>query len=248
MLIAEFIRRRVAVIVVSATEFAIEAKAATQTIPLVFLIGGDPVEFGLVESFNHPGGNVTGIAMMTASLTAKRLELASQLAPGTAPIALFLGLTYGPYAEAEARDLQAAARALGVRVLVLKVADESQIEPSFASLIEQRARVLLVSANILFQVAGRRIVSLANKHGIPAMFPDSTFAAAGALCCYGPDWGSAYYQAGVYAGRILKGEKSDTLPVIQPTKFELVVNLDTARALGLTIPEALLATADRVIE
>ncbi len=248
-LIAELIRRRVAVIVVSATQFAMEAKAATQTIPIVFVIGGDPVEFGLVDSFqNRPGGNVTGIAMLGASLTTKRLELASQLAPGTTPIALFLGLTYGPYADAETRDLHAAAGALGVRVHVVNVADESQIEPGFASVLEQRARILLVSSNVLFQVARHQIITLASRHAVPTMFFDTPSAVAGALSSYGPDVASNYYQAGIYAGRILKGEKAASLPVIQPTKFELVINLKTARALGLSIPETLLATADKVIE
>jgi putative ABC transport system substrate-binding protein len=247
-LVAEIVRRQVAVIVVDTTNFAQETKAATQTIPIVFMAGGDPVEFGLVESFNHPGGNVTGIAILGASLTGKRLELVSTLVPGSEPIALLLGSRYAPYAEAETRDLRTAARALGVQVLVLNVADESEIEPAFASLSKQRVRALLISSNILFQIARLEIISLASRQAIPTMFFDGASAVAGALSSYGPNFSSVYYQAGIYAGRILKGDKPANLPVIQPTKFELVINLKTAKALGLTIPETLLATADEVIQ
>jgi putative ABC transport system substrate-binding protein len=247
-LAADLVRRQVALIVADATGSARVAKDATQTIPVVFIAGGNPVEFGLVASFNRPGGNLTGITLLGPDLSAKRLELLHKLVPAAALIAILTGAAGAQYTEAETRDLQSAARILGVRVQVYNVENKNEIPAAFAALIEQQAGAVLMTSNFIFRDAPDQIITLAARHAIPTMFFDSAPAAAGAFSSYGPNYVDAYYQAGRYAGRILKGEKPADLPVMQPTKFELVINLNTANALGLTIPEALLATADEVIQ
>jgi putative ABC transport system substrate-binding protein len=247
-LATDLIRRQVAVIVADATLFARAAKDATQTIPIVFIAGGDPVKFGLVASFNRPGGNLTGVTVLGPDLSAKRLELLHKMVPASPLIAILAGGAGDDYTEAETRDLQSAARILGVRVQVYNVGNENQIPEAFAALVEQQAGAVLMTSNFIFRDAPDQIVSLAARHGTPTMFYTSAPVAAGALSSYGPDFVDAYYQAGLYAGRILKGEKPADLPVMQPTKFEFTINLKTAKALGLTIPETLLATADEVIQ
>jgi putative tryptophan/tyrosine transport system substrate-binding protein len=247
-LVADLIRRQVSVIFVDTTGLARMAKEATRTIPIVFLAGGNPVEFGVVASLNRPGGNVTGVALLNTEIMGKRLELLHKLVPGTGPIGFF-ARPAGQYTEAETRDLPSAARTLGIKVTVFNIADAGDLQRGFAKLVEQKARALLLSANIVFEAQVRdQIILLATRDRVPTMFNSSASAVAGALASYGPDFLGAYQQAGNYAGRILKGDKPADLPVLQPTKLELVFNLKTAKALGLTIPPSLLALADEVIE
>jgi putative ABC transport system substrate-binding protein len=247
-LAAEAVRGQVAAIVVDTTGFARVAKAATQTIPVVFVAGGDAVEFGLVASYNRPGGNLTGITLFGPDLSAKRLELLHKLVPAAASIAVLAGRADIQYTNAETRDLQSAARVLGVRLQVYNVVNKNEIAAAFAALIKQQAGAVLVSSSIAFFDARDEIISLAARHAIPTLFYYSETVPAGAFASYGPDYADAYYQAGRYVGRILKGEKPADLPVLRPTKFVLALNNKTAKALGLTIPETLLATADEVIQ
>jgi putative ABC transport system substrate-binding protein len=248
-LIADFVRRQVAVMVTDTTVFARVAKAATQVIPIVFAsAGGYPVEFGLVASLNRPGGNVTGVALLGLDIIAKRLELVHKLVPMAPSIAMLAVAAGSQFAEAETRDLQSAAQTLGVRVTVINAETEREIAAGFATLVEQKAGALLIGAGIQFQERREQIITLAARHAIPTLFWESASVAAGALASYGPDFMGAYHQAGLYVGRILKGEKPADLPVVQPTKFELVINLKTAKALGLDIPATVLALADEVIE
>jgi putative tryptophan/tyrosine transport system substrate-binding protein len=247
-LVAELMRRQVSVIFVNTTGLARMAKEATRTIPIVFLAGGNPVEFGVVASLNRPGGNVTGVALLATELMGKRLELLHKLVPGTGPIGFFVDPA-GQYTEAETRDLPSAARTLGIKVTVFNIADAGDLQRGFAKLVEQKARALLLSANVVFDSQVRnQIISLAARDRVPTMFNSSASAVAGALASYGPDFLGAYQQAGNYAGRILKGDKPADLPVLQPTKLELIVNLKTAKMLGLEIPSVMLALADEVIE
>jgi putative tryptophan/tyrosine transport system substrate-binding protein len=246
-LAADLIRRQVGVIVTpGSTPAALAAKAATQTVPVVFAIGGDPVELGLVVSFNRPGGNLTGTAVLGAKTVAKRLALLHQFVPAEL-IAMFVNPA-NPYAQAETKDLVSAAVDLGVGVLVLDARAENEIAASFAKIVEKCAGALLISADIFFNGASDQIISLAARHAMPKMYFYSSSVSAGGLFSYGTDVTDAFRQDGVYAGRILKGEKPADLPVVQPTKFELVINLKTAKALGLDVPAKLLALADAVIE
>jgi putative tryptophan/tyrosine transport system substrate-binding protein len=250
-LAADMVRRNVSLIIAQTGIFALAAKAATQTIPIIFMDGRDPVANGLVTSFNRPGGNVTGVALLATALTSKRFELLHQLVPSVQTSAMLVGLaTNAPYIQDETREVQSAARALGVRVLVLSVPTESDIPAAFATLIEQRADALLLSASIGFRKAKARdqVLSLATRHAIPTMFSDSVSVARGALASYGLDWPEAYRQVGLYAGRILNGVNPADLPVVQPTKFNLMFNLKTAKALGIEIPPNLIALADQIIE
>jgi putative tryptophan/tyrosine transport system substrate-binding protein len=247
-LAADLARRQVAVIVASGTPSALAVKEATKTIPVVFRMGSDPVELGLVASLNRPGGNLTGLASRAADITAKRLALLHELIPAVSSIGMLVNPANPNYARAETRDLHSAAHTLGVRVLVLNGGSESDIAAAFATLVEQRAGALLVSADTFFYGTRDQIVSLAARHAIPTMFFESASVAAGGLLSYGPDLVDANHQAGVYTGRILRGEKPADLPIVQPTKFELMINLKTAKALGLTVPANLLAQADEVIE
>src|SRR5262249_16731780 len=253
-IVADLIRRQVSVIVADTTNGAAGAKAATQTIPIVFMAAADPVEFGLVSSLNRPGGNATGIAIQGIEIMGKRLELLHKLVPAAAPIAMFVGSPQGSdtvgarFAETEARDFQFAARALGVPVVPINITTEGSLASGFSRLVEQRAGALLISSSIFYQQERNQPILLAARHAIPTMFPDSTSVLAGALSSYGPDMVDAFRQVGVYAGRILNGEKPADLPVVQPVKFELVFNLKTAKVLGLEVPPTLLAVADKVIE
>jgi putative ABC transport system substrate-binding protein len=237
----------VAVIVVESTVWAQDVKTATRTIPIVFMAGGDPVEFGLVSSLSRPGANVTGVTTFGIDLTGKRLEMLHRLVPA-ASIAALAGSGNSQFVRDVMLDLHSAALALGERVLVVNAANENEIARAFATLVDQHAGALLISAGSYFQQARNQIISLAARHALPTMFLDSASAAAGALSSYGPDFPSIYHQAGVYTGRILKGEKPADLPVVQPTKLEFVINLQTAKQLGLEVPPSLLAIADRVIE
>jgi putative ABC transport system substrate-binding protein len=251
MLVAEFVRQQVAVIVSTTGTTAQAAKAATQTIPIVFAMGGDPVQEGLVATFNRPGGNLTGVAILAAEVAAKRLGLLHELVPKAESIAALVrsqGPDSSDFSRAESKAFQSAALTLGVRLLLVN-ATETDIAGALANAVQQHAGALLVGGAQVF--AGTRIpqiISLANRYALPTMFLRSNAVAAGALASYGTDNREAFHQVGVYTGRILKGEKPGDLPVVQPTKFELAINLKTARALGLTVPPSLLATADEVIE
>jgi putative tryptophan/tyrosine transport system substrate-binding protein len=246
-LAADLVRRQVAVIVAVSTPAALAAKAATASIPIVFFIGGDPVKFGLVASFNRPGANVTGARDIINDLGPKNLELLHHIVPSAAVIAMLVNPT-NQNAEPDAKLVEDAARVLGVRLLVLKASDRSGIDGAFAALSQERIGALLVGSDSFFPTASDHIVALAARHRMPALYDRREFAAAGGLMSYGPNVFDSIRQVGVYAGRVLKGERPGDLPVVQSTKFELVINLNTAKALGLTIPETLLATADEVIQ
>jgi putative ABC transport system substrate-binding protein len=245
-LVADLIRRPSAVIVGN-TLSALAAKAATTTVPIVFATGGDPVMDGLVTSLNRPGGNITGVSFFIAMLGAKRLELLRQLVPKATTIAMLVTPSL-PQALAERRDVQAAAQAIGQQLLVLDVSSARDIEPAFATFVQRGAGALLVGSGSFSFSHREHIVALAARHALPASYPLRDFAAAGGLMSYGTSFTDAYRQAGIYTGRILKGEKAGDLPVMRSTKFEFVLNLKTTMALGLDIPPTLLALADEVIE
>jgi putative ABC transport system substrate-binding protein len=248
-LAAELVRRQVAVIVIpGSTPGALALKKITQTIPIVFLIGTDPVRTGLVASLNRPGGNLTGFRLVDTEIAAKRLELLHEVVPAATTIAMFVNQTNSAAAEAETKDMQVGAEVLGIRLLVLNASSPSEIEAGFATLVRERAGALVVPGETFFTTQRERLVALTARHAVPAIFQYREFTEAGGLMSYGPDNLDAYRQVGVYTGRILKGEKPADLPVQQTTKIELVVNLKTAKALGLKIPETLFVRADRVIE
>jgi putative tryptophan/tyrosine transport system substrate-binding protein len=234
-------------IAVGGTVSARAAQAATSTIPIVFVIGGDPVATGLVSSLSRPGGNVTGISMHAVALGPKLLGLLSDLVPADAAIAMLVN-PENHDSEIETNDVLAAARSLGRRISILQATSEEDFHPIFAALAEQRVPALLLGNDPLFILRRDKIIALAARHRVPTIYRYREFVEAGGLISYGSEIASAHRQAGLYAGRILKGAKPAELPVVQPTKFELVVNLRTARALGLEIPDSLLARADEVIE
>jgi putative ABC transport system substrate-binding protein len=246
-LAADLVQRQVSVIVATGTVFAAFAKAATQTIPIVFIAGGDPVEFGLSASFNRPTGNLTGVHAFGTEAATKRLQLLHEMVPSVETIAMLAGPN-SQYAQAETKDLQRAAEILGVRLLILSAPTPSEIEPAFMAAVKQQAGALLLSSGTLFFTARQQIISLANIHAIPTMFAEGASVAAGGLSSYGADFADVIYQAGRYAGRILKGEKPVDLPILQASKFEFLINLKTAKTLGLTIPPTVLAVSDRVID
>jgi putative ABC transport system substrate-binding protein len=245
-LVAELIRRPVAVIVGNVAP-ALAAKAATTTVPIVFATGSDPIRDGLVTSLNRPGGNVTGVSFFSGMVGAKRLELLRQLVPRATTIGMLVNPN-NPNTEADRRDVQAAAQAIGQRLIVLEVNSARDIETAFATLVQRGAGALLVGGGAFMSSHRERIVALAARHALPASYANRESAVAGGLMTYGARNTDAYRQVGVYAGRILKGEKPADLPVMRSTKFELVLNLKAAKALGLEIHPQLLATADEVIE
>ena len=243
-LAAELVRRQVAVI---ATNAPLEAKAATTTIPIVFIAGEDPVKLGLVASLARPGGNLTGINFFSADLTAKRLELLRELVPAAARVALLVNPT-GPNAESTLRDVEPAARAMGLQIQVLNASTAREINAAFATFVRDRPDALFVGADPFFNSRRVHLANLVSRHAVPATYASRNYVEAGGLMSYGGNVPDAFRQVGVYTGRILKGAKPVDLPVVQATKFEFVINAETARMLGLTVPPSLLAIADEVIE
>ena len=247
-LMADLVRRRVAVIATPATPAALAAKAATTTIPIVFGVGEDPVKLGLVASLARPGGNATGINFFAAEVVAKRLGLLHDLVPKAVRIAVLVNPANAPIAEATLRDIPEAARALGLQIQVLNASTSREIEAAFATLVRDRADALFVAPDGFFSSRRVQFATLAAHHGIPAAYSFREFVEAGGLMSYGTDLLDTWRQVGVYTGQILKGAKPADLPVVQSTKFEFVINLQTARALGLEVPNSLQLLADEVIE
>jgi putative ABC transport system substrate-binding protein len=243
----DLVGHKVDVIATGGMPSALAAKSATSTIPIVFLIGTDPVELSLVKSLARPSGNLTGVTMIATELMPKRLELLSELVPGARVIALLVNPNNAT-AEPQLRDVQEAARAKGVQLPILKAGTESEIDAAFASLVQLHAGALVVGTDPLFISRREQLVALAARHAVPAIYEFRDFAADGGLISYGPSLTAGFRQVGIYAGRILAGTNPADLPVQQPTTFELVVNLNTAKALGLTIPPGMLDLADEVIE
>jgi len=246
-LAADLVGRKVDVIFATSYPAALAAKTATSTIPIVFFSGGDPVRDGLVASLARPGGNLTGVSDLTVELNPKRLELVSELVPQARVVALLVN-PINPGAEPMIREALEAARAKGVQLPILKASTESEIDAAFASLVQLHAGALLVGNDPFFNIRREQLVALASRQAVPAIYERREFAASGGLISYGPSLAAAYRQTGTYAGKILKGAKPAELPVQQPTEVELVINLSTAKALGLTVPQAILARADEVIE
>jgi putative ABC transport system substrate-binding protein len=236
------------IVAAGGTASAVAAKAATATIPIVFGVGVDPVKVGLVASLNRPGGNLTGVTNLNAEVGPKRLELLHELLPAATIIAVLVDPTSPTLAEAFLRDLQAAARDLGVRLHVLQASKEGDFDTVFATLAQLRPGALIVGPGTFFSARGEQLAALTLRHAVPTIHQYRPFAAAGGLLSYGTSQTDYYRQVGIYAGRILKGEKPADLPVQQATKMQLIINLKTARALGLEIPPTLLARADEVIE
>ena len=247
-LAADLVRRQVALIAAAGTPSAFAAKAATATIPVVFSTSLDPVEAGLVASLNHPGGNVTGVSHFLAVLVAKQFELLHELVPNTKLIAVLVNPNDPNLTRDITKNVQAAARTLGRQIHILNASTEGELDAAFSTFTQLRADAVIVGADTFFTSRRNQIVALAARHSIPAMYYLREFTAAGGLLSYGTSLPDSYRQVGIYAGRILKGEKPADLPVVRPTKFELVINLTIAKTLGLTIPLSLLGRADEVIE
>ena len=245
-LAADLVRRQVAVILANGAA-ALAAKAATATVPVVFVIAGDPVELELVASLNRPGGNITGVTNLNVEIGPKRLELLHELVPTATTMALLLN-PGSPYAERLSGEMQTAARTLGIQLHVLQAGTEREIDTAFAKLVQLRASALVIGTDAFFNARIGQLAALAVRHMLPTIFQYREFAAAGALMSYGGSFADDWRRAGVYTGRILKGDKPADLPVQQSTKAELIINLKTAKALGLTVPLSLLGRADEVIE
>ena len=247
-LAADLVHKPVAVLVSTGGESAaLAAKAATSTIPIAFIIGGDPVKLGLAATYSQPGGNASGISIMTSTLEPKRLELLRELVPHASTIGVFLDPNFPPY-EGQLGDLREAARTLDLQVQELRVGTDAEIEQAFETVARQHIAAVMVVAGPFFDTRRDKLVTLATRYAVPAMYHFREFVAAGGLVSYGIDSRVSYRQIGVYAGGILNGEKVANLPVIQPTKFELVINLKTAKTLGLKGPLTLQVAADEVIE
>ena len=246
-LASDLIHRQVSVIVASSPQGALAAKRATTTIPIVFSIGADPIETGIVSSLSRPGGNVTGVYQFTAGLEAKRLGLLHEMIPKAETIGVLVNPNYAAI-ESQLRDVQDAAAHLGLRLVIVRANTESDFDTAFSTVASQRAGAMLVCASPFFNARRQQLVVLASSHSLPAIFEWRDFAIAGGLMSYGTSLNNAYRQAGVYAGRILKGEKASDLPVVQSTKFEFVINLSTAKALHIDVPPTLSARADEIIE
>jgi putative ABC transport system substrate-binding protein len=246
-LAADLVRRQVAVIVAMDSASALAAKAASITIPVIFLIGGDPVKLGLVATFNRPGGNITGVSVLFNTLVAKQLEALRETVPQADLIGLLVNPT-NPNAESDTRDVQAAANVLGQKLVVVNGSTESELETVFVTLAQQHTGALVVSADPFFVSRRNKLVELAARQTLPTIYPMRDFVAAGGLMSYGASLADGYRQVGVYAGRILKGAQPANLPVQQAVKVELIINFKTAKALGVTVPLPLLGRADEVIE
>jgi putative ABC transport system substrate-binding protein len=247
-LAAELVHRQIAVMVATSTPAAPVAKAATATIPIVFLAAEDPVRLGLVASLARPGGNMTGVNFFSGELTAKRLELLRDLVPGATRIAVLVNPANPPTTATTLRDVEPAARAMGLQIQVLDASSSREIHAAFATFVRERPDGLFVGIDPFLNSRRVQLVHLATRHAIPATYSVRDFAEIGGLMSYGANIADAYRQVGVYTGRILKGAKPVDLPVVQASKFELVINAETAKILGLTVPPTLLATADEVIE
>jgi putative tryptophan/tyrosine transport system substrate-binding protein len=245
-LAADLIRRQVAVIVGHA-QVAQIAKTATTTTPIVFVVGDDPVRTGLVANLNRPGGNITGVTFIATDVTAKRLGLLHELVPKAAVIAVLLDPNL-PDADQELRSVEAASRTMGVRVLVVKAATAPELDTAFATIIQAGAGALHVGSGPLFTSQRQRLAVLSARHGLPSSYSEREYVTAGGLLSYGTSQADAYRRAGIYVARILRGEKPGDMPVEQPTKFELVINLGTAKTLGVTIPNSMQLLADELIE
>jgi putative tryptophan/tyrosine transport system substrate-binding protein len=247
-LAADLVRRQVALIAATGGDpSALAAKSATTTIPIVFNVAEDPVKAGLVTSLNRPGGNMTGVSMLTAAMDEKRLELLHELVPRAAVIVVLVNPNFSE-AGTESRIVDAAARVLNRQIQILNASNDRDIDVAFAALAQQHVGALLVASDPFFFTRREQLVALAARHAIPTIYFVREFVVAGGLMSYGANFATLYRQLGVYAGRIIRGEKPADLPVVQPTKFEFVINLKTAKSLGLAIPPSLLALADEVIE
>jgi putative ABC transport system substrate-binding protein len=244
---ADLVQRQVAMICAFGPPAVLAAKAATATIPIVFVTGADPIKFGFVASFNHPGGNITGIWIVSTVLAEKRLQLMHELVPKAELIALLVNPT-SPVAEPQTRDAQAAAHSLGLKLRVLSAVSENDFDQVFSALVQQRADALFVTADPLFYSRRERLIALAARHAIPTLYEIREYVEVGGLMSYGTVFRDGYYKGGIYAGRILKGVNPADLPVEEVNKLELVINLKTAKALGLEVPDKLLALTDEVIE
>ena len=247
-LVAELVRRRVTVIAAMDSPSALPAKLASTTIPIVFGVGEDPVRLGLVTSLARPGGNLTGVNFFAAELTAKRLELLRELVPAAVRVAVLVNPDNAEITEPTLRDVEATARSMGLQIQIVNVRTSSELHAAFASLVHERPDALFVSSGPFFNARRVQLALLAGRYGMPAIFTGRQYAQAGGLMSYGASLIGAWHQAGVYTGRILKGAKPAELPVVQSTRFELVINAATARLLGLEVPPSLLARADEVIE
>jgi putative ABC transport system substrate-binding protein len=244
---ADLVRRQVSAIFVQGNAAAVTTQAATSTIPVVFAVGGDPVKLGLVASFSRPGGNVTGVSFLSTATQAKRLELLRELAPNASLIGALVNPD-NPNAEADTRELGEAARILGVQLLVLNARNERELDTAFATMLQQRVGALVIEGDPLFQTRIKQLATLTVRHAIPAIFQQREFPEGGGLMSYGAHISDANRIAGIYTGRILKGDKPADLPVQQSTKVELIINNTTAKALGIELPLSLLIRADAVIE
>jgi len=247
-LAAELVRRKVAVVAATNTASAQAAKAATKTIPIVFAVPEDPVGLGLAASVARPGGNATGVNFFSQEVVTKRLELLRELVPTAVRVAVLINPSAAATTETTLRQVAIAARVMGLKIQVFNASTSGEINAAFASFARERPDALYVGGDAFFQVRRAQLVNLASRHAIPATYGGREFALAGGLMTYGTDLTDAYRQVGVYSGRILKGAKPADLPVVQASKFELVINAETARMLGLALPNTLLATADEVIE
>jgi putative ABC transport system substrate-binding protein len=247
VLAADLVNRQVAAIAAVGGSIR-AAKAATTTIPIVFVSGIDPVEHGIVASLSRPAGNITGVMILAAALAAKRIEILRELAPKAAMIGVLVNPNYNVNAEPQVTDAEAAARALGIQLHFVSASSERDFEPAFASLIQQQVGALMILSDPFFTSRSEELAALAVRHALPAIFSEREFAEAGGLMSYGSSRADAYRLAGVYVGRVLKGAMPADLPVAQPTKYELVINLKTAKTMGLVLPAKLLALADEVIE
>jgi putative tryptophan/tyrosine transport system substrate-binding protein len=247
-LAADLVRRQVAVIAATTTPSVLAAKAATATIPIIFYVAGDPVELGLVASLNRPGGNLSGMTTMTLEVGAKRLELLRELVPAAARIAVLVNPANAANAETTVKDVEVAARTMGLQIQIFKASTRNEINAAFASLVRERHDALFVGVDSFFTSRRVQLANLASRHAVPTTFSAREIAEAGGLMSYGPSIADVWLQVGAYTGRILKGAKPADLPVVQSSKFELVINAQTAAMLGLTVPPTLLSVADEVIE